>query len=345
MFNANDVYRWLYPRWPTAERPLDPGYSLLVLTPGDLPVFMQLALRVCNRQDPTSLRETLVLSDSQLMPGFRETFEAEAKSYTASPVRLVNFDWPTLIANRFHPNPFNNCWHQLVNGIRETRTEHALLHDVDLFLFDRDALRRHYEYAVQHNLDCIGSSPPWDDWYRNNGHGHVVATWELLFRTEWARTHAPWVHRAQYGMVDGKGHSFDMMLMAQCRSDATRIRQSPHQPAFIHFSHVISTYRLFQRHRGAWEDDYFRLLLIRLLIDALDRSGWHYELPSLADLQAGIGRSDGRVTYATPDCRSNYREFRAKLEQLLVSDLLDAQQAHLMRAAVAPFDRAFLTDD
>jgi hypothetical protein len=344
MPSANDVYRWLYPSWPAATRPLDPGYSLLVLTPGDLPVFMQLALRVCNRQDPAFLRETLVLTDSQLRPGFRATFEAEAERYVASPVRLVNFDWPTLIANRFHPNPFNNCWHQLVNGINATRTEHALLHDVDLFLFDGDALRRHYQYAVQHDLDCLGASPVWDDWYRANGQGHVVATWELLFRTEWARHHAPWVHRAQYGMVDGKGHSFDMMLLAQSRSDPARIRQSPHEPAFIHFSHVISTYRQFQRHRGSWEDDYFRLLLIRLLIDALDHSGWRYELPSLAELQSSLVRGTGRITYATPACRTQYPEFRDKLERLLASDLLDGHQVRVMRAGVEPFDRTFLAD-
>ena len=305
---------------------------------------MQLALRVCNRQDPAFQRETLVLTDSQLRPGFRAYFRSRSRALCGQPraageLRLGDADRQPLPSEPFQQLLASARQRYQCNPAPNTR----LLHDVDLFLFDGDALRRHYQYAVQHDLDCLGASPVWDDWYRANGQGHVVATWELLFRTEWARHHAPWVHRAQYGTVDGKGHSFDMMLLAQSRSDPARIRQSPHEPAFIHFSHVISTYRQFQRHRGSWEDDYFRLLLIRLLIDALDHSGWRYELPSLAELQSSLVRGTGRITYATPACRTHYPEFRDKLERLLASDLLDGPQVRVMRAGVEPFDRTFLS--
>ncbi len=64
-----------------------------------------------------------------------------------------------------------------------------------------------------------------------------------------------------------------MMLWPQCQTPPEQIERHQQEWGFIHFSHVVSTYRRFQQSKEAFEDSYFRILLIRLLIDAYDQSG------------------------------------------------------------------------
>ena len=52
----------LYPRWPPT-RPLTEGYTVLMPMPGDLPVFVELALAGLAHQNPAGHVETLIIPD------------------------------------------------------------------------------------------------------------------------------------------------------------------------------------------------------------------------------------------------------------------------------------------
>jgi hypothetical protein len=104
---------------------------------------------------------------------------------------------------------------------------------------------------------------------------------------------------------------------------------------------VIGTYRKFQNHHGPYEDEYFRLLLIRLLTDAFGAPETPGELPSIDGLAAGIKDARARVTYLTDHTASHYREFRTKMSRLLTSLAIGPEQSSQISAALAPFDKAF----
>jgi hypothetical protein len=315
------------------------GYTMLLPVPGDLPVFMKLALDVCAHQASDHLIETLVVPDCR-PPGLDDVFESCAENYRSSPLRMVEMT----PLDRFLVDTFNqpniNHWLQLIRGAMATRTTHALLHDADLFITNTKFLKTHYEACVEGRLACLGVSPPWDRWYQEQGITHLAATWEMIFEMDWLRSFQPWQHQAQDNTYNGKLHGFDTTLWAQCHTPAQRIacRQ---ENGFIHFNYVISAYRWFQQRQSSYEDQGFHLLLIRLLIDAYDRSDWPYALPSLRDLSKGLSDKSSPVTYIRESSRECYPAFRSKLYQFIESGLVDDEKASIIQEGVAPFERAF----
>jgi hypothetical protein len=338
--NRNLLYHVLYRRWREAPAPLEEGYTVLLPVPADLPVFLKLAMATIARQDAAHRRETLVLPDAS-SSGFEGAFHRYLVSWPArQPIRIVPFGPLSRALAQRQRNPGLNHWLQFVHGVTETRSVHALLHDADLFIADGDFLKKRYEAAAQSGAACFGVSPVWDDWYRATGYGHVVATWELFFDVRWARSFEPWQHRGHEDVIDGMRHIFDTTLLPQCRTEASRIVLSPPESEFTHFNYVICTYRLFQRSQGSWEDEHFRLLLVRLLIDAVDDSGWSYEVPALADLARGLSDPSARVTYTSSATREHYPEFRGKLERLISGNILGEDAAASIQRGIGPFDEA-----
>jgi len=330
----------MYGRWGRQPSNPTPGYTLLMPVPEDLPVFLDLALDVVEGQDRTHLAEILVVPDKP-SARFRERFQRCARERSRLPLRLVELPIPDRWITHVTRNPHHNHWLQTMNGIKAAKTTHALLHDADLFIEDPGLLKSHYEACRDRGLSCLGVSPVWDDWYRESGYPHVVATWEMMCDVSWVRAFPPHQHRGHRGAVDGKVHVFDLTLLPQCLTPADRIARSERDESFVHFNYVICSYRWFQNSRDAYEDENFRVLLIRMLIDACDRSGWAYPVPSLPDLARGIQDPNARVTYRSGKTRAAYDEFRTKLDRLLAAAYFSPKQREVFRNAVAPFDAAF----
>jgi hypothetical protein len=308
--------------------------------PGDLPVFLELALEVIASQRPDHLVEVLVIPD-RLPPGFADRFDALAVRHAALPLRFVGL-MPIEHLTSGLNDPFLNAWLQFVRGIGAARATHALLHDADLFITHPDYLKTHYETCAGSGLACLGARQVWDRWYRQNGFPHVAATWELMMTVAWARSFEPSLHRASMHEVAGRPHPCDTTLFPQVLTAPELIRVRPRADGdFVHFAHVICTYRYFQKSRGPYEDTMFRLLLVRLLIDAWDRSGWAYELPALEELARGLADGTRRVTYVAAETGENYASFRRKLQKLMESALLDHDRVATLSRGIRPFDDAF----
>jgi len=69
MLKKATLWKWLYAQWSQPATEPVPGYTILLLVPGDLPVFLKIALETCARQNSKHLIETLVIPD-KWMPGF-----------------------------------------------------------------------------------------------------------------------------------------------------------------------------------------------------------------------------------------------------------------------------------
>lgn len=335
-----DFWKTFYSRWQKPKSEAVPGYSLMMLTPGDLPFFLKIALEVCARQNPEHLVETLIIPDNRLAPGFIDRLKLWSKDYP-TPVRVVPQKPLEKLFTRFHKNAHNNCWMQMVRGINAVQTTHALWHDVDLFIADQNFLKYHYETCVAQKFACLGVSKIWDNWFAERGIDYLVGTWELMLNVNWVRSFKPWEHRGHDEVVLGEKHTCDITFWPQYCTSRELVGRHEEEWGFIHFNYVTGTYRKFQQSKGSFEDGLFKLLLVRLLIDAYDDSGWVYEVPSLQDLVKGITDRSMRVTYTDPKTQAGYLEFRTKLQKLIESELLDEHKSAVLENGVRSFDQAF----
>lgn len=340
LIDKENLWKWLYPKWRTSVGELTPGYSILILVPADLPFFLKIALEVCSTQNPEHLVETLVIPD-KLIPAFPKFLETYGKDYTNSPIRLVN---PRLLDQfiiNVQDNAHHNCWLQMVRGVEAVRTTHALWHDVDLFITESDFMKTHYETCSKSHLASLGVSKVWDKSFEDQGIDQLNATWEMMFDLKWARSFQPWEHRGHEEMVNGKPQVFDISYWPQYKTPREKLGRHQKEWGFIHFNYVTGTYRRFQKSKGPHEDDAFRLLLVRLLIDAYDRSDWVYEIPPADELAKGITDKSNRITYIQKETGQHYPPFRSKLQELLDCGLLDDEKVSIMQKGLRPFDQAF----
>ena len=334
------LWRWLYPRWRRVRKETAvKGYTVFLLVPGDLPVFLRIALETCARQRSEGLHEVLVIPDVP-GPDFRRAYAKEREKHRSLPLRLVEPSLAESAMLRILRNPHANCWFQFMRGCENTHTPYALWHDSDLFLSDPGFFERHYRACAERRLACLGADRSWDDWYRENGFSHVVSTWELMFEVEWVRRFAPWQHRGHDGAVNGLPHTFDITFLPQCLTPPSRIERSDISGDFIHFNYVVCTYRHFQKSKGSFDDNGFKLLLVRLLADVFDGPAPLCEVPDMTSLAAGIYDPTRRVTYTSSAARENYSVFRTKLEALMVGEWVGGRM-DAARRDLAPFDRAF----
>jgi hypothetical protein len=340
MFKTATFWKWLYSRWEKSVNIPIPGYTILLPVPGDLPVFLKIALETCSTQKTDGLVETIVLPD-RVVPGFAELLQEWQTKYFLSEILLINPKPLEQLISRYRNNPHNNHWLQLIRGINATRSTYALLHDADLFITEDVFMKTHYQNCTERNLACLGVSPVWDTWYKEQGLNHLTATWEMMFSLDWARSFSPWEHRGHDGEIAGQIHTFDTTLYTQCQTAPERISYDEKEWGFIHFNYVICTYRWFQKSKGSFEDECFRILLIRSLINAFDKSGWKYDVPELDQLVKGITDKSNCVTYTQQKTRGNYAEFRSKLQTLIDSQLLNEERVTILIESVSDFDRVF----
>ncbi|MEA5571257.1 hypothetical protein [Calothrix sp. UHCC 0171] len=340
MFKLATFWKWLYSDWEASiDKPI-PGYTILLPVPGDLPVFLKIALEICCQQKSDNLVETIVIPD-QSLPGFKELLQEWAKDYSISPIRLVKPKLLEELIFSVKKNPHHNYASQVIRGINATQSTHALLHDADLFITNNTFLNIHYQKCNNSHLACLGVSPVWDNWYNEQGIYHLNATWELIFNIQWARSFKPWEHRGHDNEINGKAHTFDVTLFPQCKTDPKFIDRHQEEWGFVHFNYVICTYRWFQKSKVSFEDESFRILLIRLLINAFDTSAWKYDVPEVDELVKGINDASNCVTYMQQKTRENYGEFRSKLQTLIDSQILNDEKAEILSEGVRNFDRVF----
>ncbi len=310
--------------------------------PGDLPVFLKLALDICRKQDISLIHEVLVIPDGKNKT-FKKVFADCIKSWPEGKVRLVHLNKIDKAVIALTNNPGHIHWMQLIRGVDEVKTKHALLHDSDLFLKDDTVYKDLYERIRLGNLKCVGISKVWDPWYIEHGYNHIVSTWELFFSVSWLKQFRPWQLHGRMATINGNRHIFDTMLWAQCQTPPDQIGLEDISRRMIHFNYVISTYRWFQKGHNAFEDENFRLLLIRLLHESFwedDEDGC--EVPSIEMLAKGIkGKEPTPVTYSTTLTWNNFTEFRAKLQGLLDSSILDRKICEKIQEKILPFDKAF----
>jgi hypothetical protein len=355
-----------YRRWPDTQ-PLVDGYTVLMPTPGDLPVFLELALAGFAKQDPTGHVETLVIPD-RVTPEFVSAFNRSVSRAAWGPTRLVQIGTRGRALYRIRNGPWNddisarglsrgirtarlNYFLQSYHGAAAATTTHAILHDADLFLLDPRFLAERFRRCSEQGIGWLGverrlmwdrERKCFDDWYERDGLGPVLSTWELMFDVRWLRRFPPWQIHAQSHRFQGSERDFDSMDYVQVRTPPERRALWEAPDNYAHFNAAISAYRLFQESGDRpFVDERFRILLIRLLSDAFGNGDESHHLPSATELARGIDDGDPRVTYRAAGIEDNYQEFRRGIGTVIASPLVEPGRAEDVERALRPFDLAF----
>ncbi len=326
--------------WHFRSSETQAGYTVLVPVPADLPVFTKIALHTLFSQDPAHIVEALVIPD-QPSPAYREVYgKIRAELPTpAFDVRLVEMGAMDRLLGKISGG--GNTFHflQLINGIEHSRGQHVLFHDSDLFLPPGDTLAKRFEEYLARGVSVFGVNPRRSVY--NEHCQHFVATWEMLTSRAWLTRFKPYLMRGQTATVKGKTYEFDTTLLPQCMSAPEEVQHNVLNNAMVHFNYIITTYRNFNKSPKPFHDSAFKMLFIRLLVDALDHSGWHYDLPTLQSCVAGLAGADPSISYADSEAAAAYPEFRGKFQELLELGLLDRAAVSTLAESIAPFDAKF----
>jgi len=308
--------------------------------PGDLPVFLEIALAVCGRQQAGHRVETIVVPDkptaavTNVVERARATWDGDLK---VAPLPLPE----RYVLPPMH-NPFLNYGVQVLTGVTRSRASHVILHDADLFLLADSVLEEQWGTARERDLVVHGVSEVWDRWFRDKGI-HIAATWELCLRTDWMRSFVPRLHMGHTAELFGEEHVFDITLHPQALTDPRRIAVTDRGEQIVHFNHVIATYRAYQKSPQSFHDDAFLLLLVRLFVDLFAQEPYDYDLPSLDEMARGLTDPTGTVRYDAPDddARARYAAFRGKVVGILDGAWSPEEKRTRATEALVPFDRHY----
>lgn len=327
-----------FDRWGPPSQQQE-GYSLLVPVPGDLPVFLELALSVLATQHAAGRVETLVVPDIPT-PQVAAVVARRRDSW-AGPLQVVPLPHPERSMLPRLRKPVRNYGVQFFTGVSHSTADYVVLHDADLFLMSAELLDERVTLARKEGLDVLGADPVWDGWYAERGL-HLAATWEMIARTDWLRSFPPSMHMGHEGELEGERHSFDVTLRPQCVADPRR-RRVVRSEDIVHFNYVISTFRWFQRSTDSFPDDRFRLLLIRLFVDIFAEEDFDYRLPTLEELSHGLTDPAARVTYPAADeqTRAQYADFRTKLTRILEGPWTPPATRAGLAGQLRPFDESY----
>lgn len=333
-------WRLAYPKWNTRSGTQE-GYSVLVMVPGDLPVFLRMANQVLHRQAGESMKELLVIPD-RLTPEILAVYEQIKSDWPKGMMRLVKLKPLDRAVAGYFNSPFHNCWLQFIRGVEAAKCRTLLWHDADLFIFNESFLQNHYRKFCDDQLSVLGVSSVWDKWFLDKGMDHMVSTWEMMMDAQWVRQFTPWQQKGYQVELNGERHKSDITLVPQTMTPPQQVgKHDLEDGQFVHFNHGIATYRKFQNAAGPFKDEGFRLLLIRMFVELFDPRGRYKDLPGSGQLLAGLlANTQSCVDYRFDGAKEKYAGFRQKLECLGKSSLLNEAQRAKFYEILRPFDEA-----
>lgn len=332
---ARAVWRTRLRRWGGSTDEPVPGYTLLVPVPGDLPVFLRIALAVCKLQDPEHRVATFVIPD--VMTDAMRSIVDQERSGWSGPLELLHLPVPERALLPRLGDPGRNHAYQIITGVKAASSSHVVLHDADLFLPAATAHRQQFERASGSGCPVLGVEAAWDPWFAERGRT-LAATWEMVAEVSWLKSFPPHRLMGHDAAVEGAVHTFDTTFWGQLHSAPDSIRIAPPDGGIVHFNYVISTYRKFVRTQGPFHDKMFRLLLIRAFVDLFDPGATMTGLPELDELVTGLRDARARVVYKPSDA-DVYVAFRRKFSRILQGPWAGGDD--VAEAYLGPFDQFF----
>ena len=267
------LIKLFYSKWKNKSLSLKDGYTLLIPTPSDLPIFLELTLEIISKQDKTGLQEIIVVPDWPSKT-FESYFENKLISFDV-PIKTTHLSLKDRLAWKITRSITTRRFTQLIIAVDAVRTEYAIIHDADLFLPPGDFLFQQYFHCKQNRLNVLGL-----DMRRSLSrydYKEFVATWEMTFSTQWFRSFPPSMHKGQFATINGRRQEFDTTSLPQYLTDPKTVAWKDRRNEYFHFSYVIASFRNFVNNKEWFPGYCLNLFLIRTLVDACGILGWDYK--------------------------------------------------------------------
>jgi hypothetical protein len=197
-------------RWtPMAD--VREGYTVIMGCVHRLPDLLFANLRCLARQDRKNLVEVLLVLDGAGPEGIDARI---AEALPGIPHRVLRWSrWQRFVTRLFRW-PWINAWLSWSIAIREIRSRHVLIQDLDALLMKRDFLERRYAAIRELDVPYLGVR-----WYEGNGilpEARLATTFEMMVDGEFVRkTFAPMDLFNHVTMYRGRSVDFDTFLHAE----------------------------------------------------------------------------------------------------------------------------------
>jgi hypothetical protein len=322
---------------------LEPGYTLALPMPMDMPFLLCLALEGLAAVDTPNCEQILIVPDgwgNDRGQALRDVM----RDFDDPRLELVDLSWLDYRAIRMN-GPLNFAhthWMAVVNATRRAKHEFVFLHDADAFFRGSDGLELQYAEIKQRKLDVLGVTPRWDPFYHDRSIT-IPGTWELMYSVQWARRRSPIALMPGTWPTSYGEYGFDSMHYAMFQDrELGNLGIMSRPTSFVHFNGTICTYRSYRDRNGkSVTDELFRLLLLSLIETALDVQDDDRCTPLPDALCQGLEDSNYPVRYDSEVNRRGYGEFRTMIEQLNNSPAFVGDRAERIKSLLAPFDEHF----
>ena len=315
------ILKSLFGRW-RRSCPFEPGYTILLPLPMDMPFLLRFALEGLLRMDTSNCKQILVVPDGWGDDKGRALQEV-IDAFPDPRLEMVHLRWIDYKAIRAMRPP--GCaathWLMVVNGTTFARCEYAFLHDADAFFLEADGLERQYRLCQDNGMYSLGVTARWDPSFLEHGYS-IPGTWELMYSTRWVRKYTPYDLKGRKRETHKGIVEFDSLLYPQFEdypSGKVGVMDPP--PKFVHFNGTIGAYRLFRDANGKQViDELFRLVLLAILESLVpDKSGKRV-VPTVEELAKALTDPSAPVTYATQLATQEYPIFRKMIDGLRSPD-------------------------
>jgi len=333
------INKMFFGSWSKLDQPLLDGYTVLMPIPYDLPVLLELSVRVIEYLKNDNLKEILVIPDYPTQE-FRDCYRKIVKQ--KSGYRLLEMPQMQRMIGKARNRPGVYHFLQIFNGVNQTRTKYCYLHDADAIVVMKDFVENQYHVCEENQYSVLGAELPRENQLRSDG-GTVAATWEMMAKTEWYRRFPPYLHKSHAGKWEGKMRGFDTTIHPQWLTDSKEIGLDCNKRnlsrGIVHVPYTVSTFRKFKGGNKPFEDKYSNLLFLRILIDVLDMSEFNHQIPSFEDLLKGIKMEDALVTYTTDIARKWFYITQKRLNYLLTTNFFTSDENDLLQNYLERFEK------
>ncbi len=319
----------------------EPGYSILLPSPMDMPFLLRYALEGLLRIDTTNCKQILIVPDGHGRDGGRALREVAA-SFTDPRIEMVPLRPLDYRLVKMFKNSAATHWLAMVNGTLRARCGHAFLHDSDAFFLEADGLERQFRECRDRRMSTLGVTARTDPDFVRLGY-RIPGTWELMYSTRWARSRPPSALKGREKATEAGRIIFDSMLYPQFVDyESGKVGVMDHPPRLVHYNGTIVTYRMFRDRAGAPViDELFRLLLLAILAELDPSPDGTREVPRVDELAAGLNDPSALVTYGTRIAVQEYPIFRKMIDEMCESPIMRGGRADRVRELIRPFDDHF----
>ena len=340
------VLNTLFGHWGKLA-PIGDGYTIVVPSPADMPFLLQFALEGLENLDLEGCVQVIVIGDgsaddSALRRVVERSGNPRIEMASVSPLTHVFVHGVPGMRRPGGGVGMWTHWGMVVEGIRRARGEYVFIHDADAFFVDADAIRRQYHECLERHMVTLGVTARNDPFLEQQGRT-LPGTWELMFSNQWARGYAPIDHKGRYRSTPSGVFEFDNMLYPQFmhgQHDAVGVTELPAR--ILHFAGTIVTYRSFRDRAGRpVVDEVFRLLFLALLEDLIPDPGRPRVMLTVDELARGLTDPSAPVTYGSKVAIQEYPIFRAMIDDLCVSPVMQGARGDRIKELIHPFDDHF----